>query len=104
MTAKKVRACGRHISAFSRRVARPSFTEVALESERAQGMPGDGLTRGPRAVKNARGRNPRFSRIIRHSLRDGLRFIRDLPGDRAFLPPSPRIILQGLTSASGGQD
>jgi len=34
-------------------------------------MPGDGLAHGPRAVKKARGRNHRFSRIIRHSLRDG---------------------------------
>jgi hypothetical protein len=34
-------------------------------------MPGDGLARGPRAVKKARGRNHRFSRITRHSLRDG---------------------------------
>jgi hypothetical protein len=34
-------------------------------------MPGEGLTHGPRAYKKARGRNHRFSRIIRHSLRDG---------------------------------
>jgi hypothetical protein len=43
-----------------------------LSSKRAQGMPGEGLTHGPRAVKKARGRNHRFSRIIRHSLRDGV--------------------------------
>jgi hypothetical protein len=35
-------------------------------------MPGEGLTHGPRAVKKARGRHHRFSRIIRHSLRDGV--------------------------------
>jgi len=34
-------------------------------------MPGEGLTHGPRAKKNARGGHHRFSRIIRHSLRDG---------------------------------
>jgi len=43
-------------------------------------MPGDGLTRGPPAAKKAGGSHHRFSQIIRHSLRDGLRLIRDLPG------------------------
>ena len=32
---------------------------------------------------------PQVNRIIRLSLHDGLRLIRDLPGDRALLPPSP---------------
>jgi len=43
-------------------------------------MPGEGLTHGPPATKKAGGSYHRFSRIIRHSLRDGLRLIRDLPG------------------------
>ena len=34
-------------------------------------MPGDGLTHGPPATKNAGGSHHRFSRIIRHSLRNG---------------------------------
>jgi hypothetical protein len=36
-------------------------------------MPGEGLTHGPPAEKNAGGRYHRFSRIIRHSLRDGFK-------------------------------
>jgi len=35
-------------------------------------MPGDGLTHGPPATKNAGGSHHRFSRIIRHSLRNGV--------------------------------
>ena len=53
-------------------------------------MPGDDLTHGPPATKNAGGSHHRFGRINRHSLRDGFNgFLRTLPGDRAFLPPSP---------------
>ena len=43
-------------------------------------MPGDGLTHGPPAIKKAGGSHHRFSRINRHSLRDGLWLIRLLPG------------------------
>jgi hypothetical protein len=44
--------------------------------------------------------------ITRHSPRDGFNSLyRALPGDRAFLPPSPGgIAPQGLISASGYQD
>jgi len=44
--------------------------------------------------------------ITRHSPRDGFHSLyRALPGDRAFLPPSPSgIAPQGLISASGYQD
>jgi hypothetical protein len=43
--------------------------------------------------------------FTRHSLRDGFNgFLRDLPGDRAFLPPSPARLSASLTSASGCQD
>ena len=60
------------------------------EEKRTQGMPGDGLTHGPPATRKAGGSHHRFSRINRHSLRDGFNgFLRALPGDRAFLPPSP---------------
>ena len=45
----------------------------------------------------------------RPSLRNGLRLIRDLPGNRAFLLPSPaepliEQLAANLASASGGQD
>jgi hypothetical protein len=39
--------------------------------KRAQGMPGDGLTHGPPATKKAGGSHQGFSRINRHSLRNG---------------------------------
>ena len=48
-------------------------------------MPGDGLTHGPPATKKAGGSHHRFSRINRHSPRNGLRLIRDLLGVRACL-------------------
>jgi hypothetical protein len=68
-------------------------------------MPGDGLAHGPPANKKAGGSHHRSSRIIRHSLRDGFNgFLRTLPGDRAFLPPSLAGSSASLASASGGQD
>src|ERR1700687_1489808 len=45
--------------------------------------------------------------IARHSPRNGFNgFLRALPGDRAFLPPSPlrSLLLKNLTPASGCQD
>jgi hypothetical protein len=76
--------------AVSRRNLRPKLClRAALDQQRAQGMPGAGRNPWPPCNKKARGRNHRFSQIIRHSLRDGLLLTRDLPGDRAFLPPSP---------------
>src|ERR1700738_614161 len=45
--------------------------------------------------------------ITRHSPRNGFNgFLRALPGDRAFLPPSPlrSLLLKNLTPASGRQD
>jgi hypothetical protein len=42
---------------------------------------------------------------IRHSLRNGFNSLyRALPGDRAFLPPSPALSSANLTPASGRQD
>jgi len=43
-------------------------------------MPGAGRNPWPACNKKAGGSYHRFSHIIRHSLRDGLRLIRDLPG------------------------
>jgi hypothetical protein len=51
--------------------SRPGFANVTLLRKRAQGMPGDGLTHGPPATKKAGGSHHRFSRINRHSLRNG---------------------------------
>ena len=48
-------------------------------------MPGAGRTHGPPATKKAGGSYNRFSPIIRHSLHDGLRLIRALPGVRDLL-------------------
>jgi hypothetical protein len=56
---------------------------------------------GPRAEKSTR-QNHRLSRGYRPSLRNGLRLIRDLPGDHAWLPPSPREIAPGRLSACIG--
>ena len=68
-------------------------------------MPGEGLTHGPRAIKKARGRNHRFSRIIRHSLHDGVTAYSALsPGTGLSCSRRRAIISRGLASASGGQD
>ena len=51
----------------------PGFAStLSLRDKRAQGAPGDGLTHGLPATKKAGGSHHRFSRINRHSLRDGL--------------------------------
>jgi len=77
----------------------------APSRKRAQGMPGEGLTHGPPANKNAGGRNHRFCRIIRHSLRGGFNAYGVLsPGTGLFCPRRRAIISRNLTSASGGQD
>jgi len=58
---------------FPRRIFRPGDASfVSLRIKRAQGMPGEGLTHGPPATKNAGGSHHRISRINRHSLRDGV--------------------------------
>jgi len=48
-------------------------------------MPDAGRTHGPPATKKAGGSHHRFSRDSRHSLRDGLRLIRDLLGAPGLL-------------------
>jgi hypothetical protein len=69
-------------------------------------MPGDGITHGPRAYKKARGRNHRFSRIIRHSLRDGFNAYSALsPGTGLDCPRHCAARdLRNLVPASGHQD
>jgi hypothetical protein len=56
---------------ISRRQSRPSFSSKGPhKKQRAQGMPGEGLTHGPRARKK-HAAEPQVKPIIRHSLRDG---------------------------------
>ena len=67
-----VKQRNRRSPAFSRHDMRPSYERTALGNQkRAQGMPGAGRNPWPPCIKKARGRNHRFSRIIRHSLRNG---------------------------------
>ena len=61
----------------------------------------------PRAKGSAHGVVTTGHRNTRHSLRNGFKGLwRALPGDRAFLPPSPvrSLLLANLTPASGRQD
>jgi hypothetical protein len=56
-------------------------------------------------VGSTRGSHHGHTGITRHSLRNGFNgFLRALPGDRAFLSPSPADGLASLTPASGRQD
>src|ERR1700726_735784 len=56
-------------------------------------------------VESTRVRNHGHTGITRHSPRNGFNgFLRALPGDRAFLPPSPALLSANLTPASGRQD
>jgi hypothetical protein len=67
-------------------------------------MPGEGLTHGPPATRKAGGSHHRFSRIIRHSLRDGFNGVLRAPRGPGFLAPVARDHLASLTPASGCQD
>jgi hypothetical protein len=93
----------RHMSAFSRRVSRPSLMRASPSIiERAQGRPGAGRTHGPPANKK-QAASPQVQPNIRPSLRDGFNgVLRALLGDRAFLPPSPRESSSTKLSASVG--
>jgi hypothetical protein len=95
--------------------ARPRDTGVpelcersASRLKRAQGRPGAGRTHGPRANKDARGRNHRYEPNNRPSLRDGLRLTPSSPrGPGSFAPVTPEARVarcRSLASASGCQD
>jgi hypothetical protein len=58
--------------------------------ERAQGMPGEGLTHGPPATKKAGGSHHRCSRTSGIPCAAVLTLIRALPGDRRSCPRRPR--------------
>jgi hypothetical protein len=64
-------------------------------------MPGEGLTHGPRATKK-HAAEPQDQPVIRHSLRDGLRLIRDLPGVPGLLATVVHGIITRELSASVG--
>jgi hypothetical protein len=83
--------------------SRPSVgSNLALEeSKRAQGMPGDDLTHGPPATKKGGGSHHRWCRILRHSLRDGLRLISRSPWGPGFLAPIGREIICGFNLSVG---
>jgi hypothetical protein len=60
-----------------------------------------------RSIESARVSHHGHAGNVRHSPRNGFNgFLRTLPGDRAFLPPSPlrSLLLKNLTPASGRQD
>jgi hypothetical protein len=84
---------GLHLEVDTSTRSRDAFTpeqcnNLALgKTKRAQGMPGDDLTHGPPAIKKQAGSHHRFSRINRHSLRDGLRLISRSPRGPGFLAP-----------------
>jgi len=95
-------------STIPRRDAPELFPVIVplVKRERAQGKPGADCTRGPRATKST-GVGPQVNRSnagFPCAVVYGL--LRALPGDRAFLPPSPprSVLLGSLTPASGRQD
>jgi hypothetical protein len=77
-----------------------------------QGMPGADAPAAARGVVGStRVSHHGHTGITRHSPRNGFNSLfRALPGDRAFLPPSPpkklarSLLLENLTPASGHQD
>src|ERR1700742_2532325 len=95
------------VSPHSRGVLRPSFaSRFTLLEERVQGKPGAGCTRGSRATKST-GVGPQVNRSIpAFPARWCYGFLRALPGDRAFLPPSSAAALfaRNLAPASGRQN
>jgi hypothetical protein len=65
-------------------------------------MPGEGLTHGPPAVKKAGGSHHRFSRIIRHSPRDGFNaYIVLSLGTGLSCPHCGEIISRQLSASVG---
>jgi hypothetical protein len=80
--------------------ARVMLKLLPRENQRAQGMPGARCTRGRACrIVSTRVSHHRFTGNIRHSLRNGFNgFLRALPGDRAFLPPSPQETRKKLAS------
>ena len=104
------RESGRHAFAFSRRDASEWAATFALTKTEGAGKAGCPPHPQPRVrnkTKHTSVVTTGSSGIIRPSLRDDFNdLLRALPGDRAFLPPSPQrgLSLKNLTPASGCQD
>ena len=95
------------LSILAARCVRVFATNHPPRSKRAQGRPGAGWHPWSACSKKARGRTTGSAESSGLPCAMVLRLIRDLPGDRAFLPPSPArcgSIFADLTPASGRQD
>jgi hypothetical protein len=93
----------KHTPAFSRRVSRPSCCKH--RPRKARGRREGRVLAAPmvRLQTKSRRRHHRYEPNNRPSLRDSLNgVLRALPGDRAFLPPSPRGSSSTKLSASVG--
>ena len=86
-TDSKFQTSRRYASAFSRRD--PPEVLRQFRPSRDEGRGESRAPIAPAVVHTKRTSRPQGNRIIRLSPRNGLRLIRDHPGDRAFLPPSP---------------
>jgi hypothetical protein len=98
-----------HNFTFSRRVSRPSLASHWPSIREGAGKAGYRLIPMARVHQKKHAAVTTGSAGHRPSLRNGLRLIRDLPGNRAFLLPSPaeplvEQLAANLASASGGQD
>jgi hypothetical protein len=95
-----------HLRVPAARKARGFSKSLTLREQRARGKPGVRCTRSRAwGVVNTRVSHHRFTGSIRLSPRNGFNgFLRALPGDRAFLPPSSTNKSANLTPASGRQD
>jgi hypothetical protein len=82
--------------------------KIPPSHQRAQGMPGAWCARSRAcSVESTRVSHHGHTGNTRHSPRNGFNgFLRALPGDRAFLPPSPlrSLLPRNLMPASGHQD
>jgi hypothetical protein len=101
-----VKELGMSVRVLAAEFARALLDTTPSETERAQGMPGNGLARGPPANQKAGGSHHRFSRSSGIPCATVLTVSCVLSlGNRAFLPPSSaRSSLTDLTPASGCQD
>ena len=104
--------------AFPRRIAPEFCMNIRLLKTEGAVLPQEGsrecraldaLAAARAKVESTQASHHGHAGITRHSPRDGFNgFLRALPGDRAFLPPSPRrahiAIIANLTPASGRQD
>jgi hypothetical protein len=104
---KQQHSCSHSYAISPRNRASFAVNVLPPEYQRARGMPGARCARSRAwSVVNTRVSHHGHTGITRHSPRSGFNgFLRTLPGDRAFLPPSSaKIASANLTPASGRQD